>query len=259
VVASPPPSAASFDEWYAHMVAASARDEITQRHLGLPPDLLSTGLLGWDGIAEVAGALRIGAGAVLLDLACGRGGYGLEIARRARARLVGVDFSAEAIRQAEGNAATYAVRDERWGVTARFHVGTVDDTGLDDASVDAVMCVDSIQFADPASAAFAEMARVLRPGGRVALTGWQPVDRTDQRFPDRLRSLDLRAGLTKAGFVEVVVEERPGWRERELTMWRTVAALDPGDDTALRSFHEEGVRILALGPTHRVIAAATRP
>lgn len=37
---------------------------------------------------------------MLLDLACGRGGYGLTIAARTGARLIGVDFSAEAIRQA---------------------------------------------------------------------------------------------------------------------------------------------------------------
>jgi cyclopropane fatty-acyl-phospholipid synthase-like methyltransferase len=62
----------------------------------LPPHLMSTSLLGWDGIAEVTAALRMPADGTLLDLACGRGGYGLEIAARAGARLTGIDFSAEA-------------------------------------------------------------------------------------------------------------------------------------------------------------------
>lgn len=43
--------AAGFDQWYADMGLTSANDEIQQRHLGLPPDLLSTSLLTWDGIA----------------------------------------------------------------------------------------------------------------------------------------------------------------------------------------------------------------
>ena len=55
------------------------KDEIVQRNLGLPAQLLSTSLLTWDGVAEVAQALQLTAGDVLLDLACGRGGYGVEL------------------------------------------------------------------------------------------------------------------------------------------------------------------------------------
>jgi hypothetical protein len=78
------------------MTVSPVKDEIQQRHLGLPPHLLSSSLLGWEPIAEVAAALRLSGGGTLVDLACGRGGYGLEIAGRTGARLVGVDFSAEA-------------------------------------------------------------------------------------------------------------------------------------------------------------------
>ena len=71
-----------FDGWYADMTASPVKDEIQQRHLGLPPRLLSTSLLGWEGIAEAVAALRLSPGDTLVDLACGRGGYGLEIAGR---------------------------------------------------------------------------------------------------------------------------------------------------------------------------------
>jgi len=63
-----------FDGWYANMASSQAVDEITQRHLGLQPHLLSTSLLGWDGIAAVVTALRLPPGGVLVDLACGRAG-----------------------------------------------------------------------------------------------------------------------------------------------------------------------------------------
>ncbi len=79
---SAPRTAAYFDQWYADMENTPAKDEIEQRRLGLPPHLQSTSLLTWDGIAEVTDALRLAPGEVLLDLACGRGGYGLEVARR---------------------------------------------------------------------------------------------------------------------------------------------------------------------------------
>lgn len=228
-----------FDDWYADMRDSPRKDEIEQRHLGLLGHVLSTSLLTWDATAEVAAALALSPGDVLLDLACGRGGYGLEVADRTGARYFGVDFSAEAVRQASGHAA-------QLGRSADFRVGELASTGLDDDSVDAAMVIDSIQFAPDPGAAYAEIRRVLRPGGRVVLTCWEARDRLDEHVPERLRAVDLEGGLTAAGFTAVVVEERPDWRAVERAMWEEAAGLDPGDDAALRSFHDEGVRSLAV-------------
>ena len=249
----PEPLAQYFDGWYADMVQTPVKDEIEQRHLGLPPHLLSTSLLTWAGIAEVTQALRLPAGGVLLDLACGRGGYGLEIAARTGTRLVGVDFSAEALRQAREQA-------RRLGRAAEFRAGNLTATGLDAGSADAVLCIDAIQFAEPLDAAFGEIRRVLVPGGRAVLTCWEPLDRDDDRLAGRLRRVDLGAGLAAAGFARVEVTERPGWRDAERAMWAEAAALEPGDDPALRSFHDEGVRSLTtFGLLRRVMASATAP
>src|SRR5499427_646798 len=149
-----------FDGWYADMNASAVKDEIQQRHLGLPPHLLSTSLLGWAGIAEAVAALRLSAEGTLVDLACGRGGYGLEIAARTGARLTGVDFSAEAVRQAREQA-------RRQGTAADFRVGDLAATGLNAGSADAVLCVDAIHFAPQPDAAYGEIRRILTSGGRV--------------------------------------------------------------------------------------------
>jgi SAM-dependent methyltransferase len=250
----PQPSslAGYFDGWYADMTGSPVKDEIEQRHLGLPPHLLSTSLLGWEGIAEVVAELRLSPGDTLVDLACGRGGYGLEIASRTGARLVGVDFSAEAVRQAREQAAGL-------GATAEFRVGDLAATGLDAGSAAAVLCVDAVQFAEQPEAAYREIHRVLAPGGRAVLTNWEPYGRDDEGVPRRLRTVDLRAGLTAAGFADVEVRERPEWRTRERAMWEEAAALDPGDDPALRSFHDEGVRSLqTFDLLRRVMGTATR-
>jgi hypothetical protein len=45
------PEAAHFDRWYTDMAASSARDAIVSRTLGLPPELQSSSLLPWSGIA----------------------------------------------------------------------------------------------------------------------------------------------------------------------------------------------------------------
>jgi SAM-dependent methyltransferase len=242
-----------FDGWYADMTVSPVMDQVQQRHLGLPPHLLSTSLLGWDGIAEVTAALGLPAGGTLVDLACGRGGYGLEIAARTGARLTGVDFSAEAVRQAREQA-------RRLGATADFGIGDLAATGLDAGSADAVLCVDAIHFAPQPDAAYGEIRRILTSGGRAVLTNWEPLERDDQRLPGRLRRVDLRAELTAAGFEAVEVRDRPGWRASEHAMWQEAAALDPGDDPALRSFHDEGVRSLEIfSLVRRVIATASAP
>jgi SAM-dependent methyltransferase len=247
------PLAEYFDGWYADMVGSSVKDEIQQRHLGLPPHLLSTSLLSWDAIAEVTAALRLPEGGLLVDLACGRGGYGLEVASRTGARLTGIDFSAEAVRQAREHA-------QRRGAAADFRVGDLAETGLDTGAADAVLCVDAIQFAPEPGAAYGEIHRILGSGGRVVLTCWESVEQDDARVPERLRRVDLRAGLAAAGFVGVEVREHPDWRAGERGMWTEAAALDPGDDPALRSFHDEGVRSLErFDLLRRVMAAATRP
>ena len=92
------------------------------------------------------------------------------------------------------------------------------------------------------------------------LTCWEPLAWGDERLPERLRRVDLRGGLTAAGFAGIEVCDRPGWRASERAMWGEAAALDPGDDPALRAFHDEGVRSLPVFDlVRRVMATATAP
>lgn len=249
---SPLPALARyFDNWYADMAESPVKDEIQQRHLGLPPGLLSTSLLSWEGIAEVTESLHLPPGGTLLDLACGRGGYGLEVAARTDARLVGVDFSAEAIHQARQQA-------RRLGRTAAFYVADLGAPGLGTGSADAVLCVDAIQFAPRPEAAYRELRRVLKPGGQAVLTCWEPVNSGEEGVPDRLRRVNLGTGLAAAGFSDIMVRERASWRAAERSMWEEAAALDPGGNPALQSFRNEGVRSLdTFTLLRRVMATAT--
>ena len=248
-----PLSAEYFDDWYAGKAATPAVGEITNRHMGLPADL-SAGVVAAEAIPELITGLRLKPGDTLLDLACGRAAYGLTIARSAGARLIGVDFSAQALAEA-GQQAT------RLGVTgAEFRVGEITASGLPDASAGAVLCTDSIQFPDHPADAYHEIRRVLKPGGRVALTCWEPVDPSDGRLSARLRRVDLAAGLASAGFTDIAVEDRPAWRARERALWEEAVTIDPGDDLALRSFRDEATRSLdQFDLIRRVLAVATAP
>ncbi len=57
-------------------------------------------------------------------------------------------------------------------INAQFVSSSFESTGLDYASVDAVMSVDAMLFTPDKAAALRELRRILRSGGRLALTSW---------------------------------------------------------------------------------------
>ena len=133
-------------------------------------------------------------------------------------------------------------------------------TGLAAGSVDAAVVIDAIQFPSNPAAAYAELARILRPGGHVVLTCWEPLEPGDSALPERLRRVDLGQGLASVGFVDIDVRERPGWLEAEHSLWVEAAELDPGEDPVLAELHEEAGRVLGFfDRERRVMATAVSP
>jgi SAM-dependent methyltransferase len=244
-------SADGFDEWYSKLVASDRHESIQRGALGLPEGFDSSSLLPWDGIADVVAQLDIAASSTLADLGCGRGGYGIEIAARTGASLVGVDFSAVAIDVARSKL--------RPGSDAQFVVGSITKTGLPAASVDAVVSVDAMQFVEPYVDGLRECLRILVPGGRFVLTGWEPIGPPPEFMPARLRR-DIGAELCAAGFADVEVRDMARWRAAERALWTTAVRTDPDGDAAIASMREEGERVLAwMDAGRRVMAFGRRP
>jgi SAM-dependent methyltransferase len=244
-----------FDQWYSDIARSATRQQLFTDQLGLPPEVGPSNTVPLAGLQEIAAALALPPDGVLVDLACGRGGPGMWIAREVGARLIGVDFSAEAIDQA-------TARRELFGLTdaASFQVGSLEHTGVPDGVADAAVCVDAFQFAADGVAAAREVRRVLRPGGRVVLTSWEPADRADESVGARIRAVDLAGWLAAAGFTDIVSEERQEWHDVALRMWHAAMTMDIGDDPAMISTHAEGVRSIANHDRlRRVMATATAP
>lgn len=131
--------------------------------------------------------------AELLEVGSGGGQVAVHLAtRRPDLRIVGLDLSPEQTDRAARRAASLGNR-------LRFTTGDVHALPFPDASFDVVLSVASIKhWAEPARG-LAECARVLRPGGRVAIIeadrGCRHEDAkrfvSGWRIPDRLRPLAL--------------------------------------------------------------------
>jgi ubiquinone/menaquinone biosynthesis C-methylase UbiE len=113
---------------------------------------------------RVVAALAIEPGVGVLDVACGTGGVALRAAR-AGADVVGIDISADQLWKAR-----HAAEEE--GLAIRFDEGDCQELPYYDAQFDAVASAFGAIFADDQQRTAAELARVCRPAGRLALTAW---------------------------------------------------------------------------------------
>jgi SAM-dependent methyltransferase len=174
------------------------------------PDAAVLASLGC-GTPEAVAELR--EGEVVLDLGSGGGIDALLSARRVApsGRVYGLDMTEEMLELARANAETAGAAN------VEFLRGYIEDVPLPDAAVDVVISNCVINLSADKGAVFREMARVLRPGGRVGVSDVVADDALDEgeraRRGSRVGCIagalsfgEYRAGLEAAGFVEVSIE-----------------------------------------------------
>lgn len=116
------------------------------------------------GAVEFIARLGLEPGAHVLDVACGTGNLALPAAR-AGAAVTGVDIAANLLEQARSRA-----RAE--GLTIQFDEGDAEQLPYDNASFDVVVTMFGAIFAPRPDRVAAELIRVCRPGGRIAMANW---------------------------------------------------------------------------------------
>lgn len=143
-------------------------------------------------------AADLAAGATVLDVATGTGNAAIAAAR-CGCRVTGVDYVPELLERAHARAVA-----ERLPVT--FATGDAERLAYPDASFDAVLSCVGVMFAPDQERAAAELVRVCRPGGTVALAAWTPEGFIGDLFRTVGRHVPPPAGLR--GPVEWGREER---------------------------------------------------
>jgi SAM-dependent methyltransferase len=201
--------------------------------------------------------LGLRSGMTVLDLGCGEGRHAFEAYRRG-ASVVAVDWGQTEVETTKRWLGAIAEAGEAVG-GARYEVVRGDLTALPvpDASVDRVMASEVLEHIPDDAAAFAEIARVLKPGGRVAVTVprygpericWALSDDYHAnegghiRIYTRgaLRSRLAAAGLAPGGSHHAHALHAPFW-------WLKCALGVERDAAVVRAYH----RLLVWDLTHR--------
>ncbi len=156
------------------------------------------------------------AGESVLDLGAG-GGFDCFLAAKqvgASGRVIGVDMTPEMVTKARRNA-------ERLGASnVEFRLGEIEHLPLADATIDVVLSNCVINLSPDKAATFREAFRVLKPGGRLAISDVVATQELPSGLKNQLATHaaclagaatveGLRSALLNAGFSEVVVEIRP--------------------------------------------------
>lgn len=105
-------------------------------------------------------------GSHVLDVACGTGNLAV-IAARNRCIVSGIDIATNLIEQARARAAGEGLRIE-------FNEGDAEALPLADGQFDLVVSMFGVMFAPRPHLVAAELLRVTKPGGQVALANWTP-------------------------------------------------------------------------------------
>jgi ubiquinone/menaquinone biosynthesis C-methylase UbiE len=118
--------------------------------------------------------LGVAPGSRLLDVGCGAGQLAL-IAARAGAKVTGCDISTNWLEKARERAAAE-------GLSVNFDEGDAEELPYADGQFDAVVSLIGAMFAPRPERVAAELKRVCRPGGMIAMANWTPSGFIGQMF-----------------------------------------------------------------------------
>jgi arsenite methyltransferase len=168
-------------------------------------------------------------GEVVLDLGSG-GGFDVFIAGRkvgTSGRAIGVDMTPEMLAKARKNIAHY--RKETGLDNVEFRLGEIEHLPVADNSVDAIISNCVINLSPDKAQVWRDIARVLKPGGRVAVSDMALIKPLPAEVLKQVEALigcvagavlvsETGRMVKEAGLTDIVLKSKPGYVEA-LTDW----------------------------------------
>jgi arsenite methyltransferase len=191
----------------------------TDEDMRAVPEAANLGL----GCGNPQAIAELRAGEVVVDLGAG-GGFDAFLAARAvgpTGKVIGVDMSADMVALARENARKQRANED---LDIDFRLGEIEHLPVADASVDVVMSNCVINLSPDKRAVYADAFRVLRPGGRIAISDVVALAPMPAHLADDIAARcgciagaalasELPALLESVGFTDVAVEIDEGTRE----------------------------------------------
>jgi arsenite methyltransferase len=184
----------------------------TEGDLGAVPEGADLGL----GCGNPTAIAALRPGETVLDLGSG-GGFDCFLAARAvgpTGRVIGVDMTPDMISRARENARKVEAKN------VEFRLGEIEHLPVADQTVDAIMSNCVINLSPEKEAVFREALRVLKPGGRLAISDVVAIAPIPAELQSQAAALagciagatpldELRQMLARVGFVGVEVTIAP--------------------------------------------------
>jgi SAM-dependent methyltransferase len=185
----------------------------------------------------------------VLDLACGTGNLAIPAARTG-ASVTGIDIAPNLVSQAQSRALAE-------GLSIRLDVGDAEQLPYASGEFQTVVTMFGAMFAARPERAAAEMLRVTRSGGRIAMANWTPSGFVGEMFRVTTAYLAPPAGIPSPLLwgTEDAVGSRLGSGARSLTLTRRLITFEYpfGPEETVNQFR------LWYGPTLRAFAALDEP
>jgi SAM-dependent methyltransferase len=201
------------------------------------------------GAGEFIARLGVEPDEPVLDVACGTGNLSLPAARLG-AQVTGIDIAPNLVTQARTRAAA-----ERLSI--EFEVGDAERLPYSNGAFQTVVTMFGAMFAARPERAAAELLRVTRSGGRIAMANWTPTGFIGDMLKTTVRYVPAPAGVPSPlqWGTEDQVQARLGAGSKSLTLTRRLITFEYpfGPEDVVNNFR------LWYGPTLRAFAALDEP